>query len=630
MVNAPAPHTLGERPLVLVPEDLAAVEETPLAARDLPSSTYSLLARTAAVRPDTPALYLLGENSQPWQEAPMWTFGTLLERVHQAAGAYLSLGLPEGGVVALMLPNLGSTYAALLAAQAVGIAQPVNPLLAEDQLVDILTVTGAQILLAPSPALSTELWEKAQRVAARLPELIALAAVSSECDADADLGEAVDFAALAVGQDSAALPAPARGGADISTYFHTGGTTGIPKIAPHTHASQSYEAWALGCSGAYFDGSVVLSGLPLFHVNAVHVTGLGPFMHGTPVVSLGPLGYRNKSLMAEFWQILAHYRVTTFSGVPTVYSALPPIPDGVDLSSLVAGAVGAAPLPSRVREQFEASAKVPMVEGYGLTEATCSTTVNPPLAPRPGSVRMRLPYQLVKAVTIDDDGAPATDCPPGVTGVIAIKGPAVFPGYLRPGPDGSHPDPTGTIFDGWLLTGDLGNVDADGYLYLTGRAKDLIIRGGHNIDPAIVEDALLTHPHVTGVGVVGRPDAHAGEVPVAYVTLAPGSDITETDLVAWATEHVSERAATPKSVTVLNRLPVTDVGKPYKIALRADATQRAVVDALGGPGESVTVDTRITPDGVTAMITIDPEADQDAVRKTLGQYAIRWDLKVRR
>src|SRR5690606_17853827 len=135
------------------------------------------------------------------------------------------------------------------------------------------------------------------------------------------------------------------------------------------------------------------------HVNALHVTGLGPFMHGIPVVSLGPLGYRDKTLLADFWHIIEHYRVTSFSGVPTVYASLPPIPDGVDISSLRAGAVGAAPLPKKVRTAFESSAKVPMLEGYGLTEATCATSTTPAFAPRAGSVGLRLPYQRVKAVT---------------------------------------------------------------------------------------------------------------------------------------------------------------------------------------------------------------------------------------
>ena len=173
------------------------------------------------------------------------------------------------------------------------------------------------------------------------------------------------------------------------------------------------------------------------------------------------------------------------------------------------------------------------------------------------------------------------DLPAGEVGVLAISGPTVFPGYVTDrGPDGPVLDGLGKLRDGWLDTGDLARVDADGFIHLAGRAKDLIIRGGHNIDPAVIENALLAHPAVTAAQAVGRPDLHAGEVPVAFVTLAPGADATPEELRAWASEHVPEQAAAPKAVTVLDALPVTLVGKPFKPALRAEATREAVADAL--------------------------------------------------
>jgi fatty-acyl-CoA synthase len=187
----------------------------------------------------------------------------------------------------------------------------------------------------------------------------------------------------------------------------------------------------------------------------------------------------------------------------------------------------------------------------------------------------------------------------------------------------------GTMAGGWLDTGDLGRVDADGFVHLAGRAKDLIIRGGHNIDPAAVEDALLAHPQVTAAGAVGRPDAHAGEVPVAYVTLAPGSTVTADELRAWAAGRVTERAAIPQAVTVLDALPVTAIGKPYKLALRADATRRAVADTLAGLGAGIEVDAVIDDGRVTAAVTAAPGTDQAAVKAALDQYAIRWTLAVR-
>ena len=165
-------------------------------------------------------------------------------------------------------------------------------------------------------------------------------------------------------------------------------------------------------------------------------------------------------------------------------------------------------------------------------------------------------------------------------------------------------------------------------MYLSGRAKDLIIRGGHNIDPAVVEDALLAHPQVAAAAAVGRPDPHAGEVPVAYVALAAGASVGEDELRAWASARVAEPAAAPKTVTVLDTLPVTAIGKPDKLPLRADATRRAVLDALTPISPHVTVDTRIEDGAPVAAITVASGTDLPAVETILGRYAITCELTV--
>jgi fatty-acyl-CoA synthase len=186
----------------------------------------------------------------------------------------------------------------------------------------------------------------------------------------------------------------------------------------------------------------------------------------------------------------------------------------------------------------------------------------------------------------------------------------------------------GKLRDGWLDTGDLALVDTDGFIHLAGRAKDLIIRGGHNIDPAVVEDALLTHPQVTAAAAVGRPDPHAGEVPVTYVTLTPGASVGEDELRAWASARVAEPAAAPKSVTVLDTLPVTAIGKPDKLALRADATRRAVLHALAPISPHLTVHTRIEDGAPVAAITVASATDLPAVETILSRYAITCELTV--
>ena len=264
----------------------------------------------------------------------------------------------------------------------------------------------------------------------------------------------------------------------------------------------------------------MLGGLPLFHVNALIVTGIAPMFSGARVVWPGPAGYRDKALYARFWTIIEHYRIAAMSAVPTVYGTLAQVPVDADISTLRLPIAGAAPLPATVREDFAARTGRRLLEGYGLTEATCATTWTRPGEERPGSVGRVLPGQQIKAVTTGADGS-WTDCGPGQTGVLVIGGAAVFAGYVTdPGLGGPRVSREGIVHDGWLDTGDLGMVDDGGFVYLTGRAKDLIIRGGHNIDPRVIEEALLRHPGVRGAAAVGRPDRHSGEVPVAYVVPA--------------------------------------------------------------------------------------------------------------
>jgi len=173
-----------------------------------------------------------------------------------------------------------------------------------------------------------------------------------------------------------------------------------------------------------------------------------------------------------------------------------------------------------------------------------------------------------------DEQATGQDLPSGEKGMVLYQGPNLFSGYLDAAETARSFTP-----EGWLITGDVGCIDAQGRLHLSGRAKDLIIRGGHNIDPKVIEDALGAHPAVELCAAVGAPDAYAGELPVAFVTLKPGSMASEDELMGFAAQGVDEAPARPKSITVLQRMPVTNVGKIYKPELRTLATG-AVVQGL--------------------------------------------------
>ncbi|SED08359.1 fatty-acyl-CoA synthase [Amycolatopsis tolypomycina] len=603
------------------PADLAVIEAVPLADRNLPESTYALLQRAAAWWPEHPATTVLPEAAR-WREPVCRTFGELLADVHRYANLLRELGVRRGDAVALMAPNCADLVPATLAAQLAGVAAPLNGGLSRDHLGELLRLSGARVLITAGPELAPEVWDTARSLAAELDVVLVLrptGAPGAPAALPAVEGVRVGYLAeLASTMDSADFAGEPPVAADLAALFHTGGTTGAPKLAAHTHANEVADAWMIAANSLLDVGSVVFAALPLFHVNALVVTLLAPLFRGQHAVWAGPLGYREPELYGQFWQIVEHHRIAAMSAVPTVYAVLAQCPVDADITSLRYAMVGAAPLPAAVREAFQAHTGVTLVEGYGLTEATCASARSFPDVPRPGTVGQRLPYQRMKVVHPET----GEELPGGETGVLAISGPTVFLGYVV-GRDrtGYLLDGLGKLRDGWLDTGDLARLDADGFVHLAGRAKDLIIRGGHNIDPALVEDALLAHPQVTAAGAVGRPDEHAGEVPVAYVTLTPGATASEAELLAWAAGRVPERAAAPKAVTVLDALPVTDVGKPYKLALRADATRRAIAEALVA-FDRVTVDAVIEDGTVLAVVTLPSEVDEPEVAAALARYAV--------
>jgi len=612
------------------PADLTAIEAVPLANRGLPETTYGLLNRAATLWPERIAVAVMPEAAR-WTEPVRRTYGELIADVHRVANVLHAVGVRRSDAVALMSPNCDELITATLACELAGIAAPLNGGLNRAHLAELLRRSGARVLIAAGPELDPDVWATARDLAPELDVILVLRPTGAE-GAAAPLptipGVRVEYLAhLAATKDPAAFAGTVPKPTDLAAVFHTGGTTGAPKQAGHTHANEVSDAWMLAANSLFDADSTVFAALPLFHVNALVVTLLAPLFKGQPVVWAGPLGYREPALFGQFWKILEHYRIAAMSAVPTVYATLARIPVDADISSLRVAMVGASPLPAAVRDTFYANTRVRLLEGYGLTEATCASARNFPDAQRPGSVGQRLPYQRVRIVRITRDGQWA-DVPTGQIGLLLIGGPTVFPGYLT-GHDGDSYvlDGLGKLVDGWLDTGDLARLDEDGFIYLTGRAKDLIIRGGHNIDPAIVEDALLGHPQVTAANAVGRPDAHAGEVPVAYVTLAPGATVTEDELRVFAAARVAERAAAPKAVTVLDALPVTAVGKPYKLALRADATRRAVAAALAEVPHTE-VATAIEDGSVVTTVTVTPDTDTSAVTAALDQYALGWQLAV--
>ncbi|MEN0107802.1 MAG: AMP-binding protein, partial [Pseudomonas sp.] len=380
--------------------DVLAIESTPLAQQALPTSTYDALRRTAEQNPDAPALSFFHDVErfqQPWR----WTYRELLQAITRTANALHALGVDAGDVVAFVLPNLPETHFCIWGAEAAGIVMPINPLLDGGQIADLLRAAKAKVLVCLAPTPGHDTWERLTPHLDQLPSVehlvwVSLAPYLSEQDADAALtlahaerqrsGRTIhDWHSLLAAQTGAQLNhGRVIAGDEHSSYFCTGGTTGVPKIAVRSHRAEVFNAWSVA---AFLAEQPVrkqfFCGLPLFHVNAQLVTGLLPWLQGDHVVLGTPLGYRTPGLLASFWKIVEHYRISFFSGVPTVYAGLLQQPlAGADISSLSYALCGAAPMPVELLREFERVTGLRILEGYGLTEGACVSSINPPQGER--------------------------------------------------------------------------------------------------------------------------------------------------------------------------------------------------------------------------------------------------------
>ncbi|OYU43160.1 MAG: acyl-CoA synthetase, partial [Burkholderiales bacterium PBB4] len=485
------------------------------------------------------------------------------------------------------LPGCMDYQLALWGGEAAGIVQPLNPLLSEEKLVSLLQAGKAKVLIAWGADDDAGIWSKALRIRTQVPTLTHLLRVApwNETSHPPLPDGVLDFERERRKEASDRLVSGRHiAPSDIAAYFHTGGTTGAPKLARHSHGAQVFTAWVcVQLQGTRAD-DVVLNGYPLFHVAGVLPGALTSFAAGSEVVMPTTGLFRNREVIANYWRLVERYGATVVSAVPTVLAALANVPVGdANISTLRYGRTGAAPLSPDLAARFEAQFGIHVHESLGMTEMAGISTITPPGVRAPvGCVGFRLPYTQMRVVALDEHGnATQRELPVGEQGMVIFKSPNVFSGFVEPG-DNLH----AFTADGWLATGDLGWLDAHGRLNLSGRSKDLIIRSGHNIDPKVIEDAMASHPAVQHCAAVGEPDAYAGELPVVFVSLKPGAHAQEDELLAYVRDRVDEPPARPKSVTILATMPMTLVGKIFKPELRQLAANRRQDAAASTPKAS--------------------------------------------
>ena len=619
--------------------DIEALERQALAHYRPQTTVFELLTHIADKDPDRLALRYL---ATPALDAPTRdiSYREFKQRIIQAANLFHQLGVGEGDAVSMLLPILPETFYALFGAQAAGIANPINFLLEPEHLAGLLREAKCRVLLGPDPSVFPGIWDKVEAVRQAVPTLNTVIRVGGpaerpdidalhfESELDKQPGDALVFTRNIAGDDVAAL-------------FHTGGTTSLPKLARHTHRGLIVQSWTnseimrTGADEVYFNG------LPPFHVGGATCAGLGPFSEGATVVLLTAVGYRHPQVMSNFWALVERFRPSVIGMVPTSWGVVLNVPhEGYDRSSIKLAASGAAALPLEVAKALEQKLPAPLIEGWGMTELHGFASMNPSAGEtRVGSVGFRTPFTEIVVAQVAE-GRISKLCPPGEIGKVLVRGLQLFGGYVNPAhnreawiePPAGETVPAWSPGGPWFDTGDLGRFDADGYLWLTGRAKDLIIRGGHNIDPLAIEEVLHGHPAVEIAAAVGRPDAHTGEMPVAFVQLKAGAQAEPGELQDFARARITERAAAPAEVVIVPAMPLTAVGKVFKPQLRYQAAQRVferLAHSVLGPAANVAVEVGPHPEyGTLATITLDGAGSEAiaSLRAALKPFQLRHEI----
>jgi len=588
-------------------------------------SVLDVFVGAANRQPERTAITMLMSGAADEQPRRV-NYGQLLGLVRRSANLFASVGGPRPGV-AYMLPALIETHATLWGAETAGYAVPINFLLQVEHIAALLEASGARILVALGPHPVLDIWQKAMELRQRVPGLLLIRVAPPGTSVEEGV---LDFhAAVAAQPDDHLIFGEPGKDHDVAAYFHTGGTTGTPKLVAHTHRGQLIAALGGAAMGNFRADDVLTGTFPLFHVAGTIACGLAAFMAGMELLVMSPGGLRTPAMVQGFWRLAAQYKATLVGGVPTSMGAVLDVAlDGADISAVRAGVTGAALLPPAVGARFRQLTRRNLFEVYGMTEASGLIAYDPFAgAGSAGSVGWALPYTRVEVRRLGANGQLGDACDTGEVGVIGVRGPHVSPGYR-------NPDHNAGIFEGGMLnTGDLGYTDEQGRLYIAGRSKDLIIRSGHNIDPVMIENAMTEHPAVAVAAAVGMPDAYAGELPVCFLALRPGAQVSDVELHAHAQRRIGERPAWPRHFHIVEAIPMTSVGKIFKPELRCDAAARMVRHLLNDQFQLADAQVQVStggPRGMRVSVSV-PEASQSvvpAVKKTLDGYLFESQVQV--
>lgn len=621
------------RPRLRSREDIAAVERmSPDAV--LPAATiYECIAAAARRNPDKAAIsHLL--SADPGIAPRNISYAELVEQIERAANVFraASAGARRSSV-SIILPMLPEALIASWAGATAGIANPINPYLELRQVAAIMNAAETTVLVTTTSRHGSGAWDKLDQLLPLVPSLRRVLIVDSGDPAN-------DFAmALAASHPGLAF-APVADPLAEAVYLPTGGTTAAPKLVRMNHRGQLLAAWIMGGLAGSEEDGVVGHAMPNFHVGGSVLLALRAVLFGQTLLTLTTDGFRNPGVVKNFWDIARQFRMSSLIATPATAAAILALPNTDSAGHCIQSFnAGGSTIPVELLRAFHARFGIWLRELWGMSEIHGAVSGHPDDGTEPvaGSVGIHLPWHPVKAVEVDANNRFVRDCEPGERGVLAIGGPGVTPGYVDPRldkdffitgmPDGQR----------WANTGDLGTVDENGHIWMFGRAKDVIVRGGHNIDPKMIEEVLVCHPAVQVAAAIGRPDAAKGEMPIAYVQLKDGHSVSRDELLGLCRRDVQERAAVPVDVIVIEQMPMTAVGKINKPALRADA-MRSTAEALsrqliGGRGHcEVAVDESGLRPCVKLRVTADAELAEQLVaelNEAFKTYEFQISIDVR-
>lgn len=485
-----------------------------------PRNIPELLQQRAGAAPDK--VFLISEADKR-----QFTYREFESAVSRAAGMLAAHGVGKGDVVSLLMPNSVEYIIAYFACWQLGaIAGPVNGLLKEQEIAYVVANSEARLMLVNSEF---------------LPVVESIGVPRVIFDDERETSHAFS------GQSTAEIRPE-----DEAIIIYTSGTTGKPKGCLLTHGNVIANARQISTWLGFTEEDRLLTIMPLFHMNAVSVTTMSALYAGGSTVVCP------KFSASRFWQIISDYQITSFGSVATMLSMLLStypngVPAGLKTDQLRFAMCGSAPVPAEVLRRFEKTFNCLVVEGYGLSESTCRSTFNPPdERRRPGSCGLPIGNEM--RVVDEED----RDVAEGQLGEIVLRGDNVLKGYFK-----NEAANAMAFRNGWFHTGDIGYRDADGFYYIVDRKSDMIIRGGENIYPREIDEALYQHPQIAAAAVIGIPDELYGEDVAAVVVLKPGAKITEQEVIEFCKARLADYKC-PKTVRFVEDIPKGPTGKLLK------------------------------------------------------------------